>query len=154
GAAGLLLPLASLVFFETFERGTRHRIAPLFALAAAAILGAAFVARRYGLPAEWPADHVTTWGAGGRFLLLGLLPAPAAVPVALWDGVRSRRYREDFGLASREWRFAKTALLAALLLLLVPSLRPTTETIVGPLLALLVAASLERRYATLRPSRP
>src|SRR5262249_58968027 len=59
GPAGLLLPLGSLIFFEWFERGQRRPIAPLLALAAAAVLAAAFVPRRYGLPAQWPADHVT-----------------------------------------------------------------------------------------------
>src|SRR5262249_3781341 len=103
GPAGLLLPLASLVFFEWFERGPPRPIAPLLSPAAAAVLATAFVARRYGLPADWPADHVTNWAACGRFLLIGLLPASLAVPFALFDHLKSRRYREDFGLASREW---------------------------------------------------
>lgn len=154
GVAGLLLPLASLFFFEWFEHGARRRVAARPAFLSLAILAAALVARGLWLPADWPADHATTWAACGRFLLLGLLPASLGVPFALFDHFKQRRYREDLGLSNRAWRLPKTALFAALLLLPVPSCRTTTLALVGPLLALLLAAWIERRSAALRPSRP
>jgi hypothetical protein len=88
-----------------------------------------------------------------HFILIGLLPASIVVPFALFDHLKSRRYREDLGLADRAWRFPKAALLAAAIGLTLSVCRGTAMVLLAPLLALLLAAWCERLWLSLGRTR-
>jgi len=154
GLVGLLLPLAILVVFELGERSPRRLLAPRFAIPVALFGALAVGAHSLEFGSSLLHGHVTSWAACVHFILIGLLPASIVVPFALFDHLKSRRYREDLGLADRAWRMPKAALLAALLLLLVPTFRGTTEALLGPLLALLIGSSLAHHWPPRRRRTP
>jgi hypothetical protein len=149
GSDGLILTLTSLAIFELGERSPRRLLDWRFALPCLLLAPLAILARPIWLPEAMLQEHDVSWSECGRFLLVGLLPASLALPFALFQHLKSRRFREDLGLADRAWRFPKAALLAATFGLALPVCRGTTTVLLAPLLALLLASWCERLWQTI-----
>lgn len=146
GSDGLILTLSSLALFELGERSPRRLLDWRFALPCLLLAPLAILARPTLLPQAMLLERDVSWAECGRFLLVGLLPASLALPFALFHHLKSRRFREDLGLADRAWRFPKAALLAASFGLTLPVCRGTAMVLLAPLLALLLAAWCERLW--------
>ena len=149
GSDGLLVTLTSLAIFEFGERSPRRLLDWRFALPCLLLAPLAILVRPIWLPEAMLQERDVSWFECGRFLLVGLLPASLALPFALFHHLKSRRFREDLGLADRAWRFPKAALLAATFGLMLPVCRGTAMVLLAPLLALLLAAWCERLWQTI-----
>lgn len=83
------------------------------------------------------------------WLAVAGLPVTLLAPIALYAHLRTRRHREDLGIADRRWRLPKAVAVIGIVVLLVFPLGPgLAAPVLLPFLAILVGSWLERVLST------